>query len=220
MKIGVFDSGIGGLSVANAIEKALPEHHIIFMNDQQHVPYGSKSLAEIEQYAFPIFEALVYRGCEVIVVACNTVSMLLIKKLRAHFDVPFIALEPMVKPAAEATKTGVIAVCATPATLASQRYAELKTTYAKDIKIIEPDCSDWSYMIEHKTVDDQKIRARVTSTLAKNADVIVLGCTHYHWIEKEIKEVVGDRAQVIQPEQATIKQLKRVIEKVREARAV
>lgn len=220
MKIGVFDSGIGGLSVANAIEKALPEHEVIFMNDQQHVPYGSKTLAEIEEYAFPIFEALIARGCEVIVIACNTVSMLLATMLRERFDVPFIALEPMVKPAAAATKTGVIAVCATPATLTSKRYNELKDLYAEGIKIVEPDCSDWSYMIEHKMVDDQKIRTRIEEALAQNADVIVLGCTHYHWIEQEIKEIASGHAEIIQPEQAIIRQLKRVLEEMHEAKTV
>lgn len=220
MKIGVFDSGIGGLSVANAIEKALPTHEVIFMNDQQHVPYGSRPLAEIERYAFPIFEALIARGCEVIVVACNTASMLLVPKLRERFDVPFIALEPMVKPAAAATKTGVIAVCATPATLASKRYAELKSMYAKDIKVIEPDCSDWSYMIEHKSVDDHKIHSRVKEVLDRNADVIVLGCTHYHWIETKMKEITAGRAQVMQPEQAVIKQLAQVIGEAHETKTV
>ncbi len=211
MKIGVFDSGIGGLSMANAIEKAMPEHEIIFMNDQQHVPYGSKTPQEIMGYVVPIFDALVARGCVTIVIACNTVSTALITELRARYTIPLIAIEPMVKTAASLTKTGVIAVCATPRTLATKRYEWLKNTYAPEITVLEPDCSDWAYMIEHKQVDDQKIRTRIEQALSENADVIVLGCTHYHWIEQEIKAMAAGRAQVVQPEQAIVAQLTRVL---------
>lgn len=212
MKIGVFDSGIGGLSVAKAIEKALPDYEVIFMNDQQNVPYGSKTLAEIQEFSWPIFQSLVDRGCDVIVVACNTVSTLLAAELRAAFSVPFIALDPMVKPAVALTKTGTIAVCATPRTLSSSRYAWLKDEYAKNIKVIEPDCSDWSYMIEHSQVDDSIISDRINHALDEEADVIVLGCTHYHWIEEEIKQIAAGRAVVLQPEQAIIKRLKKIID--------
>ena len=214
MKIGVFDSGIGGLSVANAIEKALPEHEIIFVNDVQHLPYGSKPAAEILRYVQPILEQLVQDDCRVIVIACNTVSTTIITELRERISVPLIATEPMVKPAAEHTKTGVIAVCATPTTLASPRYAWLKSTYAYNITVIEPDCSDWSYMIEHHQIDEQQIRKRIEEALRQKADVIVLGCTHYHWIEDLIKSIAAGRAEVIQPEAALIKQLKRVIKQL------
>lgn len=212
MKIGVFDSGIGGLSVARAIEKALPDHEIIFMNDQQNVPYGSKTLAEIRMFSWPIFQALVDRGCDIIVIACNTVSTLLADELRAEFPVSFIALEPMVKPAAALTKTGIIAVCATPRTLSSDRYAQLKAEFAQGIKVIEPDCSDWSFMIEHSQVDDRIISERITGALKEGADVIVLGCTHYHWIEEEIKQITAGRAVVLQPEPAIIKRLQTLIQ--------
>jgi glutamate racemase len=123
-------------------------------------------------------------------------------------------MEPMVKPAALLTKTGVIAVCATPTTLASKRYGWLKQEYAPDVTVIEPDCSDWSSMIEHEQIDEKKIAQRITESLDKNADVIVLGCTHYHWIETEIKQLAGDRAQVIQPENAVITELTRVISRL------
>jgi glutamate racemase len=211
MKIGVFDSGVGGLSVARAIEKALPEHEVIFLNDSQHLPYGTKPPKEILGFVVPIFQELVDKGCQVIVVACNTVSATLIKELRTRFSLPLISTEPMVKPAAEQTKTGVIAVCATPTTLASQRYAWLKKTYAPEVKVVEPDCSDWTSMIESNLVDWQKISDRITEALDKKADVIVLGCTHYHWVEAEIKQIAAGRAKVLQPEQPVIDQLRRVL---------
>lgn len=211
MKIGVFDSGVGGLSMANAIGRALPEHEVLLREDREHVPYGLRSPEEIFGFVVPIFQELVDAGCGVIVVACNTVSTTLISRLREHFSVPLIALEPMVKPAAAMTKTGVIAVCATPTTLASKRYAQLKQDYADGLTVLEPDCGDWPRMIEDRKVDEAVIAQRITDVLELHADIIVLACTHYHWIEDEIKELAAGRAQVLQPEQAIIEQLKRVL---------
>lgn len=211
MKVGVFDSGVGGLSVAKAIEKALPEHEVLLREDKTHVPYGTRQPAEILGFVTPIFQELIDEGCDVIVVACNTVSTTLIEELRAKFSVPLISIEPMVKPAAAMTKNRIIAVCATPTTLASTRYAWLKDTYAKGVKVIEPDCSDWTVMIENGAVEKQKIDGRINRVLKDGADVIVLGCTHYHWIEEDIKGLAAGQATVLQPEQAIIEQLKRVL---------
>ncbi|MDL2341817.1 MAG: glutamate racemase [Patescibacteria group bacterium] len=209
--IGVFDSGVGGLSVAQAIEKALPLDRVIFKNDAEHVPYGSRTAAEILPLILPIFEAFIADGCEAIVVACNTVSTTLIDELRARFDVPLIAMEPMIKPAVQLTSTKVIAVCATPTTLTSPRYAALKQQYANGITVIEPDCSDWSALIENSQLNKAQIAQQLEPALAAGADVIVLGCTHYHWIEQDILALIGDKATVLQPEPAVISQLIRVL---------
>lgn len=214
MKIGVFDSGVGGLSVADAIKKALPEHQIIFVNDIKNLPYGVKSPDQLLTFVTPILRDLVNQGCKVIVIACNTVSTSIIERLRDIIKVPLIAMEPMIKPAAEKTKTGVIAVCATPTTLASKRYAYLKETYAPGVKVIEPDCSDWALMIESENINTAKINRIIDDICEKNADVIVLGCTHYHWIEELIKEMTRGRAEVIQPEQPVINQLNRVLKQL------
>lgn len=211
MKIGVFDSGVGGQSVANAIKAALPELEIIVREDRQHLPYGFRTPDEILGFITPIFQEMIGEGCQVIVVACNTVTTTLINKLRQKFDVPMVAVEPMVKPAAELTKSKVIAVCATPTTLGSQRYKWLKSEYAKAIKVLEPDCSDWAAMIEGGQVDQEKILSRINEVLSRSADVVVLACTHYHWIEDEIKAICQDRAVVLQPEPALVGQLKRVL---------
>lgn len=200
--------------MANAIKAALPDAEVILRQDKEHVPYGLRKPAEILDLAMPIFQELVDEGCQVIVVACNTVTTTLIKELRERFHVPLVAVEPMVKPAAGLTKNGVIAVCATPATLSSQRYAQLKQEYAQGIKVLEPDCGDWPAMIEHKQVDEKVIADRINEVLAQKADVIVLACTHYHWIEDEINALAAGKAQVIQPEQAIIGQLKRVLERL------
>ena len=208
--VGVFDSGVGGKSVADAIEKAMPEVRVIFKNDVEHIPYGTKPPAEILGYVVPILESLVKDGCQVIVIACNTVTTTIIKQLREIIKVPLIGVEPMVKPAAEQTTSKIIAVCATPTTLASERYKWLKDNYAQGIKVIEPDCSDWTKLIETNQIDKQHIFEQIDGACQQGADVIVLGCTHYHWIEDEIKEIAAGRAKIIQPEQSVIEELKRV----------
>jgi glutamate racemase len=212
MKIGVFDSGVGGLSIANTIQKELPELEVLLREDKAHVPYGNRTPQELLGFVVPIFQELVDEGCEVIVVACNTVTTTIITELREQFSVPLVAIEPMVKPAAEMTKSKIIAVCATPATLKSERYQWLKDTYAEGITVLEPDCSDWALMIENDTVEGQKIANRISEVLYEGADVIVLACTHYHWIEHEIKVLAEGRAKVIQPELAIVKRLKQVLQ--------
>lgn len=211
IKIGVFDSGVGGLSVVNAIKETLPDLEVIYREDRQHVPYGNREPGEILGFVRPIFAEMIADGCRVIVVACNTVTTTLISDLRAEFSVPLVGIEPMVKPAASLTKTDVIAVCATPATLASARYRWLKENYAKGVEVLEPDCSDWAAMIEANNIDKDKVSNRISEVLAGGADVIVLACTHYHWIEQEIKALAAGRAEVVQPEAAIIRQLKRVL---------
>ena len=211
MKIGVFDSGVGGLSVANAIKRTMPEAEIILKEDKAHLPYGTKTIDQIYSFIKPIFHEFVSEGCDVIVVACNTVTTNLIGRLRAEVPVPLIGMEPMVKPAAVGTKTGVIAVCATPRTLSSARYHWLKSEFAQGVKVLEPDCSDWALMIEKKSVDREKVAKVIREVIDGGADQIVLGCTHYHWIERIINQIAAGRAKVLQPEAPTVAQLKRVL---------
>ncbi len=210
-KIGVFDSGVGGESVARAIKVALPNVEVLYAEDKKNIPYGTKTPDELYKLVLPILNTLSKKGCDVIVVACNTVTTTIIERLRSTLPLPLIGMEPMVKPASELTKSKIIAVCATPTTLASARYAWLKQTYAKNVQVLEPDCKDWTVMIETNQIDIQKINKIIDDVCQAGADVIVLGCTHYHWIEDVIKQVAGKRAMVIQPEPAVINQLKRVL---------
>ena len=214
IKIGVFDSGVGGLSVVKAIQRALPGLKIVYKDDRSHVPYGTRDIEEVYGFIKPIFQEFIAEGSQVIVVACNTVTTNLISRLRQDFPVPMVGMEPMVKPAAEQTKTGVIAVCATPRTLQSERYNWLKKEYAKDIKVLEPDCSGWASMIESNNLDREKVAEIIGDSIESGADEIVLGCTHYHWIEEIIKDMAQGRAEVIQPEAPTIEQLKRVLKQL------
>jgi glutamate racemase len=178
------------------------------------LPYGSKTVEEIHGFVTPIFQEFIDEGCRVIMIACNTVTTNLISQLRQEFDVPMVGMEPAVKPAALASQTGVIAVCATPRTLASARYAWLKSEYASNVEALEPDCSDWALMVENNSVDREKVAKIIDEVCEQKADQIVLGCTHYHWIEELIRDSARGRAQVIQPEQPVINQLKKVLEQL------
>lgn len=211
IKIGVFDSGVGGLSVVNAIKNELPDVEIDYKEDHKNVPYGTKTVEQIYGFVKPIFRSFVDDGCRVVVVACNTVTTNLIERLRREFPVPMVGIEPMVKPAAANTKTGVIAVCATPRTLQSNRYQWLKREYAKGVTVLEPDTSDWARMVENNNVEREKVANSIEEAIKDGADQIVLGCTHFHWIETLVKQISVGKAQVVQPEQAVVRQLKKVL---------
>jgi glutamate racemase len=210
-KIGVFDSGIGGEAVAKAIAVALPDLEIVLKDDKQHAPYGEKLPQELLRLVTPILDTLIDEGCQVLVIACNTVTTTIISQLRHRYDMPLIGIEPMVKPACELTKNKVIAVCATPATLQSPRYQWLKKHYSRGTKVLEPDCSQWAPMIEANQVNHERIARQINTLCEQGADVIVLGCTHYHWIKEDIMKFAEGRAEILQPEAAVVSQLKSVL---------
>lgn len=212
MKVGVFDSGVGGQSVADAIEEAIPDIEVDYREDREHIPYGSKTPIELLGLVTPILESMATDGCQVIVVACNSVTTTIISELREHIAVPIIGIEPMIKPASQQTKSGVIAVCATQATLNSARYKYLVETFAPNITVLQPDCTDWASMIEQNDINHDRIEETITSVCKQGADVVVLGCTHYHWIEDQILEIANKyNAIVIQPEKAIVRRLREVL---------
>lgn len=203
MKLGVFDSGIGGEAVAAALQNTFPDASMLIVNDKANVPYGGKSPSEVIRLTDAAIQPLLSAQCDVIVLACNTATAAAIETLRGRYpSQKFIGIEPMIKPAAALTKTNTIAVCATPATLASNRYHNLVARYAADIKIIEPDCSDWAYLIEHSQINHEHIAAVIESVINEGADVIILGCTHYHWIKDDIISLTRGRAVVLEPSEA------------------
>jgi glutamate racemase len=203
MKLGVFDSGIGGEAVAAALQQTFPEATIITVNDHANVPYGDKSPDEVLRLTDRAIQPLLEADCDVIILACNTATTAAITSLRRQYPAKkFIGIEPMIKPAATLTKTGIIAVCATPATLGSERYHELVEVYGSDLKIIEPDCREWAHMIEHNQINHNKIATTINTACDQGADVIVLGCTHYHWIKDDIIALTQDRATVLEPSEA------------------
>lgn len=203
MKLGVFDSGIGGEAVAAALRVTFPDADIVTVNDHANVPYGEKSRTDVIRLTDAAIQPLLSGDCDVIILACNTATTAAIATLRERYpNQKFIGIEPMIKPAATLTATRIIAVCATPATLGSQRYKELKSLYGTGLTFIEPDCHDWAYMIEHNQLNHQKIASTIESICQQGADVIVLGCTHYHWIKHDIMTLTRGRATVLEPSEA------------------
>ncbi len=195
-----------------AIKKAIPDIEVIYEDDRENVPYGGKSPERLVDLAVPKIQNLEKVGCEVIVVACNTVTTTIIKQVREQIKVPVVAIEPMIKPAANLTKSGKIVVCATPATLTSPRYKELIDEFADGVQIFEPNCSDWAFLIENNVHNHKNIEADIEKPLREGADVVVLACTHYHWIEEEVRQIAAKyKASVIQPEQAIVARLKTVL---------
>lgn len=203
MKLGIFDSGIGGQAIADALQEKFPLAQITRVSDTKNVPYGDRTVDEVIHLTDIAIQPLLAAQCAIIIIACNTATALAISTLRATYpNQKFIGIEPMIKSAAKLTKTNVIAVCATPATLGSKRYQELITTYAKQCTIIEPDCSQWAYMIEHDKINGEHIKHRIVDSCQQGADVIVLGCTHYHWIKETIASIAGKNVTVLEPSEA------------------
>lgn len=213
MKIGVFDSGIGGKAVAQSLERAFSSAKLLVVNDKAHVPYGTRSSEEIIRLTDDAIQPLLGAECDVIVLACNTATAAAIDILRIRYPhQQFIGLEPMLKTAARQTESGVICMCATPSTLTSERYMRLKQTYARDIIVLEPDCSDWASMIERGAVEEKTIHDIINTACDSGADTIVLACTHYHWIRNEIEKAASGRAAVIDPSKAIIGRVKSILE--------
>jgi len=208
VKIGVFDSGIGGQTVAEKIRKLFPETEVLFVNDSENIPYGLKQRSEIIRLTLAATTPLVQAQCDAIVIACNTATTNAIDELRTtHPSVHFVGIEPMLKPASKITKTGAIAVLATPGTLASHRYATLKHRWASRPTVIEPDCSSWAELIEHGHADSVNIHAVMDELRRWEVDTIVLGCTHYHWIKDRIEAAAGPRVTVLEPSDAIVARL-------------
>lgn len=212
MKLGIFDSGIGGESVANALKITFPAATILTVNDRPNVPYGDKSPADVIQLTDNAIQPLLKASCDIIVLACNTATALAIEHLRQKYPhQKFIGIEPMIKTAAMLTRSNTVGVCATPATLASNRYNLLVQTYGAHLHIIEPDCSQWAYWIENNQINRQQIAQTIEDICNRGADVIVLGCTHYHWIKDLITELVAGRAKVIEPSEAIGRRIKALL---------
>ncbi len=203
VKIGVFDSGIGGQTIADKIQRLFPSVEVLSVNDSKNIPYGLRRRAEIIRLTLLGIQPLLDAHCDAIVIACNTATTNAIDELRSTYPhTHFVGIEPMIKPAARHTKTGTIAVLATPSTLASHRYVLLKQRWAERITVIEPDCSTWADTIEHGHADQIDIHG-ITSELRRwKVDSIVLGCTHYHWIKDRIQAATGRDVTVLVPSDA------------------
>jgi glutamate racemase len=214
--IGIFDSGVGGISVLKHIHALLPHEDLFYLADSKYAPYGNKTVEEITQRCLILCDDLLQKNVKAVVVACNTATAAAIDALRETFDVPIIGMEPAVKPAAEASKSGIIGVLATVGTLKSAQFAALLESYGRNVKVVTQACVGLVECIERGELDTPKTKALIrqytTPLLAEGADTIVLGCTHYPFIKYLIQEIVGDKITLIDTGAAVAKQLKRQLE--------
>ncbi len=209
--IGVFDSGVGGLSVLREIHRQYPFVPVVYFADQAHVPYGPRPLEEVRQFSAGITRFLISQGCRLIVVACNAASAAALHYLRTEFpDIPFVGMEPAVKPAAETTQTGVVGVLATPATFQGALYASVIERFAHGVKVLQDTCPGLVGQIEAGKLDDPKteemLRKALDPMVAQGIDTVVLGCTHYPFVIPQIQRIVGPNVRVIDPAPAVARQ--------------
>lgn len=216
----MLDSGVGGLSVLIHLQRQLPSEHILYFADQSHIPYGPRSAEVIQAYTAGITRFLLRQGAKLIIVACNTATAAALDTLRSTFpDVPFVGMEPAVKPAALNTRSGKVGVLATPSTLNSNRYAGLMARYASGIQVYEDPCSGLVQLIEAGALDATETRAlleRVVSPmLDAGVDTLVLGCTHYPFIRPLLERIIGDDITIIDPAPAVARHTRFVLQQHR-----
>ena len=211
--VGVFDSGVGGVSVLLEIQQVLPAEDLIYVADSAHAPYGDKPVEDIQDRAFHIVDALLKQPVKAIVVACNTATGVAVEALRARWSLPFVAIEPAVKPAAAATRTGIVGVLATRQTIASPRFARLADTWANGARILPQPCPGLVEQIERGELTTPKTRELVASfvlpLVEQGADTLVLGCTHYPFVEPVIASIAGPGVTIINPAAAVARELRR-----------
>lgn len=215
--IGVFDSGLGGISVWQALYDALPKESLIYLGDGARCPYGSRSRDEVRQYTEEAVERLLSEGCKMIVVACNTATAVAIKYLREKYpSIPFVGLEPAVKPAALTTKTGIIGVLATKRSLEGDHFRRAEATYGAEVKILKGVGEGFVEAVEenqeHTAKTAELVRKAVQPLVDGGADKIVLGCTHYPFLREEIAKVAGEGVEIIDSSAAVARRVISLLE--------
>ncbi|MBU3219036.1 glutamate racemase [Clostridium algidicarnis] len=215
--IGIFDSGVGGISVLKKAIKILPNEDYIYFGDSKNAPYGVKTVEEIKKLTFKAIDLLLSKGCKAIVVACNTATSAAIEDLRKKFkDLPIIGIEPAVRPAVNLNRKGKILIMATPITLAENKFNNLVERCAVSSEVVALPCAGLVEMIEEGVVEGSDIKnylvRKFEGKIDKDISCIVLGCTHYPFIKKEIVSVIGDEIPIIDGSEGTARELKRRLE--------
>jgi len=213
--IGIFDSGVGGLSVAREIRRHLPAEALLYAADTAYCPYGDRSLEEIRERSRVMVGELVRRGAKAVVVACNTASGAALALLRESYPVPIIGLEPAVKPAAQATRTGHVGVLATEATLRTERFERLLDRFAEGVEVHAQGCPGLADLVEEGKTGGAEVRRALRSFLdplkEAKVDVVVLGCTHYPFLREAIAAELGPAVEIIDSGSAVARQVERVL---------
>lgn len=212
--IGIFDSGIGGTSIWKEIHQLLPNENTIYLADSKNAPYGKRSKEEIIQLCYKNTDLLLEKDCKLIVVACNTATTNAIKELREKYNVPFIGIEPAIKPAANQTKTQTIGILATKGTLNSELFSRTIASFAS-IKIIEQVGYGLVELIEEGKIDSEEmtilLQQYLQPMIAANIDYLVLGCTHYPYLIPQIKKIIPNHIQIIDSGEAVAKQTQNIL---------
>jgi len=215
--IGVLDSGVGGLSILREIRAQLPAEPLLYIADQAHVPYGPRTIDEVRGFTTGIARFLIEQGVKVIVVACNTASAAALHPLRARFPtIPFVGMEPAVKPAARDTQTGVIGVIATEATFQGELFASVVGRFAQGVQVETLVCPEFVLLAEAGETDTpharEVIQRRLSPLLDAGIDQLVLGCTHFPFLKRAIQDAVGSDVTIVDPSPAVARQVGRVLD--------
>lgn len=215
--VGVFDSGVGGLSVLRELRRELPHEHFIYYADSGHCPYGGKPAVEIAARAFAITDELLAAGAKLIVVACNTATIAAVEQLRATYPLSFVGIEPAIKPAVRQTRSGVVGVLATGAALAGDKFLRLQAQHGDGVRVITQPCPGLVEFVERGELDGPALRALlrryIEPLLRDGADTLVLGCTHYPFLRPLIAEIAGPAVTLLDTGAAVARQARRVLER-------
>ncbi len=213
--IGVFDSGIGGLSVLKEVHQLLPHENLIYVGDSVHAPYGDKSAEYVRKRSQKITEFLLDQGAKAIVIACNTATAEAADLLRSNSDVPVIGLEPAIKPATQLSKNGVIGVLATQRTINSERLLGLTERYAQNKKVLAQACPGLVEQVEAYELNSSKtvtlLEQYIQPLLNQGVDALILGCTHYPFLLQAIRHIVGNDIEILETGKPVALQLKRIL---------
>lgn len=214
--VGVFDSGVGGLTVLQALRQELPHEHFLYVGDSGCAPYGDRAADFVVERAITITEFLVGQGAKAVVVACNTATAIAAEALRARFAIPIVAIEPAVKPAASRTRSRVVGVLATTGMLSSPNMGKLLASYGADVEFVIQPCPGLADQVEQGALAAEETRAMVKRyvrpIIDKGGDILVLGCTHYPFLRPLIQEVAGPAVDVIDPALPVARELRRRLE--------
>ena len=210
--IGIFDSGVGGLSVLHHIRHLLPDEDLYYVADNGHLPYGNKSPETVQRRALAISDFLIQQGVKAIVVACNTATAAAITLLRQHYDLPIIGMEPGVKPGIEQSRAGKVAILATAGTLGSAKFQDLMQRHGNGAEVVVQPCPGWVELVETQAdpaTIKRTLEPQLLPLMAKGIDTLVLGCTHYPFLSEAIQELVGAEIRILDTGLAVARQLKR-----------
>lgn len=213
--IGIFDSGVGGTSIWKEIQKLLPNEDTIYLADSKNAPYGEKPAQRILELSIKNTDLLLQKGCKMIVVACNTATTNAIDQLRANYGVPFIGIEPAIKPAALQSKSKTVGILATKGTLSSRLFHSTSENHAQGIRVLEQEGEGLVPLIEQGKANSEEtkmlLRNYVEPMLEEGIDYLVLGCTHYPYLIPILKELLPKDVQIIDSGEAVARQTKAIL---------